>query len=304
MIRDFFYLPKSDRLILLLLFAVILVGAGIIYMAGDADDTPQPAAAVADTLATAAPRLSPAQATASEPAGTASVQLRPFDPNTADSALLVSVGLAPWQARNICRYRSRGGIFRQKEDFAKVYGLTVKQYRQLAPYIRIGRDYQPAATLVAPRRQEHDALPAPDTMVRRRKYPVKIGTTETIVLNTADTALLRHVPGIGPYYASEIVRYGRRLGGYVSVDQLDEISDFPQKSKRYFTISGATPAKLNVNQLSIEKLRRHPYINYYMAKAIVDYRRLYGPLKSLDDLKLHKEFTPQVIERLRPYVEF
>ena len=41
-----------------------------------------------------------------------------------------------------------------------------------------------------------------------------------------------------------------------------------------------------------------------MAKTIVDYRRLHGPIKSLEDLRLSKDFPPEVIKRLTPYVEY
>ena len=125
-----------------------------------------------------------------------------------------------------------------------------------------------------------------------------------MVLNTADTTALKTVPGIGPYYARKIIEYGQRLGGYVSVDQLDEIEGFPLEAKDYLTIEGATPRKLNVNTLSLNELRRHPYLNFYQAKAITDYRRLHGPLHSLSDLRLSKDFPPEAIKRLEPYVDF
>jgi DNA uptake protein ComE-like DNA-binding protein len=60
-----------------------------------------------------------------------------FDPNTADSTQLLRLGLRPWQVRNIYKYRAKGGRYRQKEDFAMLYGLTLEQYRRLEPYIRI-----------------------------------------------------------------------------------------------------------------------------------------------------------------------
>ncbi|MBQ9204365.1 MAG: helix-hairpin-helix domain-containing protein [Prevotella sp.] len=221
--------------------------------------------------------------------------LFPFDPNTADSTQLLRLGLQPWQVRNIYRYRARGGVYRRKEDFARLYGLTVKDYRRLEPYIRISSDYLPASTLIADApSQERDTV----------RYPVKIQETEKVVLNTADTAQLKKVPGIGSYYAREIVRYGQWLGGYVSVDQLDEIDHFPAAAKRYLVVENPTPQRLNVNQLSLQQLRRHPYINYHQAKTIVDYRRLHGPLHSLHDLRLSRDFPPEAIERLQPYVTF
>lgn len=219
----------------------------------------------------------------------------PFDPNTADSSQLRRLGLQRWQIRNIYKYRSKGGIYRTKEDFARLYGLTVKDYRRLEPYIRISKDYQPASTLVGERPHYER-----DTLLR----PIKIDSTSHIVLNTADTNQLKRVPGIGSYYAKEIVRHGKWLGGYVSVDQLDEIEGFPQEAKRYFTIEQPAPQRLNINKLSLQQLRRHPYINYYQAKTIVDYRRLHGKIESLRQLSLSKDFPPEAIQRLEPYVEY
>ena len=219
----------------------------------------------------------------------------PFDPNTADSTQLLRLGLQPWQVRNIYKYRAHGGIYRQKEDFARLYGLTVKQYRELEPYIRISNDYLPASTLVG-----EGQRPIRDTL----RYPVKLQENEHVVLNTADTTQLKKVPGIGSYYASEIVRHGQRLGGFVSVDQLDEIEDFPKDSKQYFVIAHAHPKRLNINRLTLQQLRRHPYVNFYQAKAITDYRRLHGDIKSLNELRLCKDFTDEAIRKLEPYIEY
>ena len=229
------------------------------------------------------------------------VERFPFDPNTADSTQLLRLGLQPWQVRNIYKYRANGGVYRKKEDFARLYGLTVKQYRELEPYIQISRNYLPAATLVGSRGSVGNGDTRRDTTLH---YPVKIGENEHVALNTADTTELRKVPGIGVYYAKEIARYGKWLGGFVSVDQLDEIEGFPQEAKKYFVIQHASPKKLNVNKLSLQELRKHPYINYYMAKTIVDYRRLHGDIKSLEDLRFSKDFPPEVIRRLTPYVEY
>ena len=222
-------------------------------------------------------------------------ELFAFDPNSADSTALLRLGLRPWQVRAIYRYRAKGGIFRSKADFARLYGLTVREYRRLEPYIRISADYQPAATLFAKADQNRR-----DTL----RYPVKLADSERVELNSADTTLLKRVPGIGSYYARKVAEYRRRLGGYVSTDQLDEISGFPPAAKRFFVISNPHPAPLRINELTVDELRRHPYLNYYQAKAIADYRRLHGPIKSLRELSLCRDFTPQAISRLEPYIAY
>ena len=61
---------------------------------------------------------------------------------------------------------------------------------------------------------------------------------------------------------------------------------------------------MNINRLTLQQLRRHPYVNFYMAKAITDYRRLHGDIKNLNELRLSKDFTDEVIHRLEPYIEY
>ena len=283
---------RNDRKIALAAIGVALAALGGIWLAGSEDEALPTTVVASDTLRTMTRHHR--SVVKEDPLPVRHVETFPFDPNTADSSQLIRLGLQSWQVHNIYKYRARGGVYRKKEDFARLYGLTVKDYHRLEPYIRISSDYQPAATLVKEERKERDTL----------RYPVKIQEDEQVVLNMADTATLRKVPGIGVYFAKEIVRYGQRLGGYVSVDQLDEIADFPQASKKYFVVQQAHPKKLNVNQLTLQQLRRHPYINYYQARAIKEYCRLHGPLKSLDDLRLSRDFPPEVIQRLAPYVTF
>lgn len=299
MIREFFYLQKSDRKVILTLLAVIVSAFIVIGVTGEDATTP-----------TTAQQKKQRKSSKSRNEYYASykpkkTELFPFDPNTADSTQLLRLGLQPWQVRNIYKYRAAGGIYRQPLDFAKLYGLTVKQYRQLEPYIHISNDYLPASSLANNETAHHHNLnPLKDTTTTTYQHPHKIKPTEHIALNTADTTTLITVPGIGPYYARKIVQYGHKLGGYVSIDQLDEIDDFPSEAKKYMVIDNPSTVKLNINQLSLNELRRHPYINFYMAKAITDYRRVHGSIKSLNDLRLIKDFTPDVIKRLTPYVAY
>ena len=294
MIREFFYLQKSDRKVILTLLVVIVSVFTMIFLTGgdstesttQQKDSSQSRTNKNYIYANYAPKK---------------VERFTFDPNTADSTQLLRLGLQDWQVRNIYKYRAAGGIYRKPLDFAKLYGLTVKQYRELEPYIRISSDYMPAATL-ANDKESFTRKEPKDSVTYQR--PIKIKETEHIVLNTADTTSLITIPGIGPYYARKIIQYGNRLGGYVSVDQLDEIDDFPTEAKKYLVINNPSPKKLNINQLSLNELKRHPYINFYQAKAISDYRRLHGSIHSLNELRLLKDFSPEVIKRLTPYVAY
>ncbi len=305
MIRRFFYLQKSDRRVVLSLLAIIVLAVGVIFFTGDMESSTPPLMS-ADSLRQAEVETIHHQSLADVPSPKA--ERFSFDPNTADSTQLRRLGLQDWQIRNIYKYRAAGGIYRKPLDFARLYGLTIKQYRELEPYIRISSDYLPASTLVSGPPNAPTDTTRPGNYTDRKKHnlssSVKIGPTERIVLNLADTTQLQSIPGIGPYFARKIVEYGERLGGYVSVSQLNEIEDFPPEAAHYLIIRNPAPRQLNINQLSLNELKRHPYINFYRAKAIVDYRRLHGPIHSLQDLRLLKDFPSTIITRLEPYITY
>jgi DNA uptake protein ComE-like DNA-binding protein len=298
MIKEFFYFPKSDRRAMIFLLAVVVLSAvvvGIMDKGGMSSQLARTDSLTADSSIRKAAVRRGAQYIYN--VETVRRKLSAFDPNTADSTLLLSLGLQPWQVRSIYRYRAKGGIYRQPSDFARLYGLTVKQYKELLPYIRISDEYKPAAEVYG----RTDAVRSGRDTLR---YPVKLRPGQYVTLDDADTASLRKVPGIGRYYASRIVRYRNDLGGYVSVAQLSEIEGIPEAALSYFRVTGGAVRKLNLNRLTLNELKHHPYINFYQARRIIDYRRLKGPLHSIDDLRLLKDFSQRDIERLRPYVEF
>lgn len=298
MIKEFFYFPKSDRRAMIFLLAVVVLSAvvvGIMDKGGMSSQLARTDSLTADSsIRKAAVRRGVQYIYNVE---TVRRKLSAFDPNTADSTLLLRLGLQPWQVRSIYRYRAKGGIYRQPSDFARLYGLTVKQYKELLPYIRISDEYKSAAEVYG--RTDGDKV-VRDSL----RYPVKLQPGQYVTLDDADTASLRKVPGIGRYYASRIVRYRNDLGGYVSVAQLSEIEGIPEAALSYFRVTGGAVRKLNLNRLTLNELKHHPYINFYQARRIIDYRRLKGPLHSIDDLRLLKDFSQRDIERLRPYVEF
>lgn len=292
----------SDRLVMIFLLSLALVGIVLMFFVGG-DGTDMTASG--DSASVTSKGRNGYQPYAQTEKHAARFV---FDPNTADSTQLLRLGLQPWQVRCIYKYRAAGGVYRCKEDFARLYGLTKKQYEELAPYIRISSDYQPAADYYGQGGYPYEASRAPGRAVdttRHYDYPHKLSAMEHVNLNLADTTMLKRVPGIGSYWARRIISYRDRLGGFVSQSQLLEIDgDFPQKALPYLKIALGNVRRMNVNTLTLGELKRHPYINYYQAKAIVDYRRLRGPIHSLRDLRLCKDFPPDEIKRLEPYVTF
>lgn len=300
-LREFFYLQKSDRMAILMLLLVAVIAVVVIFWVGGRQEATDfsmtdslEMALQRDTVYRYSSRRYPIVHEARQ--GGRQAETFPFDPNTADARQLSRLGLKDWQIRNLYKYREAGGVFRKPSDFARLYGLTQMEYDRLRPFIRIGDEVKQA-------RAEHESLTEEyhrDTV----RYPIKMVPGETVRLNIADTLALKHVPGIGSGFARRIVRYRQRLGGFYRVEQLREIDGFPESALSYFELGDVNLRKLDINRLTLEQLKAHPYIGFYRAKAITDYRRLHGSLQSLQQLRLLKEFSAQDIQRLEPYIQY
>ena len=220
------------------------------------------------------------------------VILASFNPNTTDSITFRRLGLPAWMAKNILHYRAKGGKFRKPEDFKKVYGMTEEQYSALLPYIHI-----PPEDTVHHIPQLYIAQNVP---MKNIKY--EPGTI--LDLNRADTTELKKIPGIGSGIARLIVGYRQRLGGFYQIEQLKDINLNIQQLRAWFSIDPANVHRINLNRISVDRLRSHPYINFYQAKAIVEYRKKKGSLTSLKPFSLYEEFTETDLERIGHYVCF
>ncbi len=191
-----------------------------------------------------------------------------FDPNQADSCSLVRLGIPLRVVRNILNYRRKGGVFRQADDLAKIYGMEPELFERLKPYVRMAK--------------------------------------VEIELNSADSLQLTALRGIGAYTAHKILAYRQRLGGFYSLHQLDEVPDVrPDNLKELREVTRLDTSCLRKLQLAtadVGLLRRHPYLDFYQAKAIVDFRSKHhrGPL--LEDLEMLEEFSEDDLRRLRPYL--
>lgn len=219
------------------------------------------------------------------------IKLAMFDPNTADSITFLSLGLPPWMVRNILHYRNKQGKFRRPEDFRKIYGLTEEQYRTLHPYIRLTKEFP-----------SKDTVRLLTTQSVRRDTLVKYLPGTLISLNSADTTELKKIPGIGSGIARMIVNYRERLGGFFRIEQLQEIHLKAEKLRPWFSIAPHQTRRINLNKAGMERMMHHPYINYYQARVIMEYRKKKGTLHSLKQLSLYEEFTPADLERIEPYI--
>ncbi len=230
-----------------------------------------------------------------------------FNPNDVDSVDLITMGLPPRVASNWVKYLRKGGRFRDKEGVKKIFGMTPALYGRLDSFLVFPAPITTAANnLPEIRKDKPTFINVPDSLSRQQyteKNAVKIEVQE---LNSTDSINLLDIPGIGPVFASRIIRYRNLLGGYYSVSQLKEVYGMREDNylavSKYFTVDSSAHKTINVNFSTLQELGRHPYIGYSAARKICKLRDRTGKFSSPENLS--PVVTGDSLKKLIPYMRF
>ena len=288
--------------------------------------------------------------------------MRHFDPNTAPFDELLELGLSKHVAGSLLKYRAAGKVFRIPEDLALCYGISDSLYRQLAPWVRIGRKYaiapeeyrtgrilpeplapQPfridtvsvrylrAIGALSKRQAEafirwrdlsgiydmeelRDCYVVSDSVAaalepyvifpERKPHPIE----EPVELNTADSAALRSVSGIGPKTVGAILTYRERLGGFLRAEQLAEVPGVTERNYekilKQIYCDSCKIRKIDINFASPKVLGRHPYIAPQVLRKLLKARQLKGGWSTAEELIEENIMTRKEAARLVPYLQF
>lgn len=232
-------------------------------------------------------------------------QMKPFDPNTVDSTTLADMGIDKRRIRSLLGYRRKQGKIRKAEDLARLYNWTEEDVQRLRKFIVIGEEYRKrdARRWEESRNVERTAR-VQDHQDRTFKSE-KFSNVTPIDVNTADSATLCKIPGIGKTISRIIIRRRELLGGFHSKEQLFECKYFDEAFLKWLYIDSlAEMRKIEINKATFGELAGHPYISKEQTKALLDYRRLYGRIEDADILKHTGIFKEEELKKLLPYISF
>ena len=234
-----------------------------------------------------------------------------FDPNTVSVAGWQQLGLPKFMAERIEKYRSKGGQFRRKEDLLRIYDFPPDLYDQLEPYITLktASSNRPAFASHDNTPGDYERKPYASNYPDRSAYPERPAkpALQPFDINTADTAQLIALRGIGATLAGRIVKYRDALGGFISQDQFRDIygldSATVDELSKYGQIRSA-PRRIAVNTATAEQLDRLPFLSRRQAQIIVSYREQHGAYTSAESLKPIRILDEKTIAKIVPYLEF
>ena len=216
-------------------------------------------------------------------------ELFSFDPNTIDSIDILRLGFKPFMAHNWLQYRRHGGKIYNCNKLRSIYGIDTLLVDSLCTLL----------TFESIKPTTKDST----TIYKPKEY-------FQFELNSADTILLCQLPGIGIGRAKMITNYRAQIGGFYSAEQLREIENIPDSVINlllpYISIELDSIKQIDINKCSIKRLHRHPYINYYQAKAIYNLRwdkQHKGKITDINDIKKLNEFSDKEFERIYQYLK-
>ena len=222
-----------------------------------------------------------------------------FDPNKTTDEEWEKLGLNERQIKNIRNYQKSGGQFKRKEDLQKLYTISSTQYQQLEPYIRLSANV-PSVSEIRP-------APVAKEPERTSYAPRSVAKLQ-IELNTADSALLTQLSGIGPALASRTIKYRNRIGGFADISQLSEVyginQDLIERLAPQLSADSSFIRKIPVNTATYRDMIAHPYLNDQQVRGILNYLRLQKRINSLDELVRNNILKREDAEKVRPYLDF
>ncbi len=220
----------------------------------------------------------------------------PFLVDTVSAAWLTEHGLPYPVAKNLTAYRDANGRLESKEDVRKIYGMTDSILDAWQPYLL----FTTKPSVQPPEREIVE--------LRKSTRSAKKEPAFQVDINAADTAIFQVLYGIGPGFANRIVNYRNLLGGFTRTDQILEV--YGMDSARFLTIEpylkldSIALRKLPVNMASVKSLKRHPYLNFYQARDIYEFRKNRQWIENWTMLLNIEGLDTTNLAKLKPYVSF
>ena len=205
------------------------------------------------------------------------LKLDTFRIDTVSARYLRATGvLTKRQAEALVRWRDLSGIY-DMEELRACYVVSDSAAQMMEPYV---------------------IFPTPKRNLKE----------QPIDLNTADSAELRSVKGIGEKTVMRIIAYRERLGGFCKKEQLKEVEGMTEQNyeliSQQISINCHAIRKLNLNLAPRDELARHPYLSPRILRKLLKQRQLKGGWKNFQELIDDRLLTHEEAERLAAYLDF
>lgn len=211
--------------------------------------------------------------------------LEPFNPNYMSDYRGYLLGLTPEELDRLWEFREKRGMLYTLADFQKVTKISDSMLQIVRPKLKFPRKWK---------------TPVYKTKKREHKITIK-------GINSATYNDLIAVKGIGDYRAKKILELREKLQGITYMYQLKSVWKLPESvykelESNFEVLQKPKLNTINVNEATLKQLMSVFYIDYKLARRILDFRTEFAEITNLAALKKIEEFPLEKYELISLYL--
>ena len=222
-----------------------------------------------------------------------------FNPNNTSSEQWKKLGMTEKQISTITNYTSKGGTFRVKDDFRKIYGIRTKQFQILKPYINLPNSSSNSYNNSNNYNNKPDNNFTPDSLFEFNPNTASEAQWKMLGMSDKQTATIKnYLSKGGKFYKKEDLSkiYGvsqeqyNTLEPYIIIDNKKNNSE-PEKK-----------LSIELNSATKEELTQISGIGDIYAERIIKYRDMLGGYETKEQLKEVDGLEEETYEKIKDQV--
>lgn len=223
-------------------------------------------------------------------------KIYPFNPNFITDYKGYKLGMSVPEIDRLLAFRKQNKYVNSAKEFQAVTKVSDSLLNVISPYFKF-------PDWVNNKKEFRDYKKYPNTAFTKKEKIVIID------INQATQEDLIKIYGIGEAISLRILKFKESLGGFVSMEQMNDVwglsPEVIENLNTHFKIS-ATPTvrKIDINNASIKELSLFPYFKYPISKNIVTFRSMNGDIKNIEDLTKIKGLSIEKAKIIALYLNF
>ena len=223
-------------------------------------------------------------------------KIYPFNPNYITDYKGYTLGMSNEEIDRLHQFRATNKWVNSAKEFQNVTKVSDSVLAKISPYFKFS---------------EWVTHPKPKANSYNNSYSNKNtpkSYAQKIDLNKATAPQLQKVYGVGEKLSERIIKERNKFsGGFIADVQLTEVwglsPEVIERIKNDFTVKTPRPIqKFNINTATRDELVTIQYIDYEIAKHIIEERTLKEGFKTLEELAKVEDFPVKKIEIIKLYL--
>ncbi len=223
-------------------------------------------------------------------------KIYPFNPNFITDYKGYKLGMSVSEIDRLFAFRKENKYVNSPQEFQAVTKVSDSLLNTISPYFKFPDWVNNKKQFSAYKKYPNSAFAKKEKMV-------------VIDINQATQEDLIKIYGIGEAISVRILKFKESLGGFVSMEQMNDVwglsPEVIENLNTHFKVSAMpTVKKIDINNASIKELSLFPYFKYPISKNIVTFRSMNGDIKNSEDLTKIKGMSSDKAKIIVLYLDF